>query len=113
MVTHKLRLQNVGDWVRIKEAGFDFFLCRDREGNINGFHNLCRHRAYPVVNKEQGQAKILSCTYHGWSYGLNGKLAKAPGYQDIERFDKSRNGLLKIYVHVDNIGFIVGLNPRI
>lgn len=42
----------------------------------------------------------------GWSYGLDGKLAKAPRYQDIAGFDKSKNGLFGIHVHVDRLGLI-------
>lgn len=44
--------------------------------------------------------------YHGWSYGLSGNLAKAPGYQELTGFDKSKNGLLPIHVHIDRNGFI-------
>lgn len=106
LVTHKSRFVNTGDWVRFQQAGFSFFLMRDREGNIRGFHNICRHRAFPLVLEDQGQAKILACKYHGWSYGLSGKLAKAPGYQDMEGFDKSQNGLFQIHVHIDRKGFV-------
>ncbi|KAJ9293435.1 hypothetical protein DTO271G3_7700 [Paecilomyces variotii] len=106
LTTHKLRLPNAGDWLRYDVAGYQYVLVRDREGKINGFHNICRHRAFPVVTEEQGSSRIFSCKYHGWSYGLNGKLAKAPGYQDLEGFDKSQNGLLPIHVHIDHNGFI-------
>lgn len=106
LTTHKLRLQKTGDWLRYDVTGYSFLLVRDREGNINAFHNVCRHRAFPVVTDENGTSRIFSCKYHGWSYGLNGKLAKAPGYQDLEDFDKSKNGLLPIHVHVDANGFI-------
>ena len=106
LISHKLRFTYAGDWVRFEEAGFQILLCRDRQGNINGFHNVCKHRAFPLVTKDQGRAKILSCTYHGWSYGLNGKLAKAPGYQDMEGFDKTQNSLLPIHVHIDDKGFV-------
>lgn len=106
LTTHKLRLPNTGDWLRYDVAGYPFILVRDREGNINGFHNVCRHRAFPVVTEEGGTSRIFSCKYHGWSYGLNGKLAKAPGYQELEGFDKSKNGLLPVHVHVDCNGFI-------
>lgn len=106
LTTHKLRLPNAGDWLRYDVAGYQYVLVRDREGKINGFHNICRHRAFPVVTEEQGSSRIFSCKYHGWSYGLNGKLAKAPGYQDLEGFDKSQNGLLPIHVHIDYNGFI-------
>lgn len=40
------------------------------------------------------------------SYGLNGKLAKAPGYQDLPTFDKSKNGLFPVHVHIDHNGFV-------
>ena len=106
LITHSLRLKHTGDYLRFDMAGFQFVLCKDREGKINAFHNVCRHRAFPVVTQEAGQAKIFSCLYHGWSYGLNGKLAKAPGYQDIPDFDKSKNSLLPIHVHIDQNGFI-------
>ncbi|KAL2067830.1 hypothetical protein VTL71DRAFT_15928 [Oculimacula yallundae] len=105
-ITHKIRLKQPGDYLRYDIAGFQFVLCKDREGNINGFHNVCRHRGFPVVTQEKGQAKIFACLYHGWSYGLNGKLAKAPSYQDLPDFDKSKNGLLPIHVHIDKNGFI-------
>ncbi|KAI9929670.1 hypothetical protein MW887_001145 [Aspergillus wentii] len=106
LTTHKLRLPNVGDYIRYDVAGYQFILTLDRTKKINAFHNVCRHRAFPVVTEEQGSARIFSCKYHGWSYGLNGNLAKAPGYQDLDGFDKSKNGLLPIHVHIDVNGFI-------
>ncbi|KAH1391303.1 hypothetical protein KXW40_005949 [Aspergillus fumigatus] len=106
LTTHKLRLPNPGDWLRYEVSGFQFVLVKDRDGNINAFHNVCRHRAFPVVTEEKGTSRIFACKYHGWSYGLNGKLAKAPGYQELDGFDKSKNGLLPIHVHIDANGFI-------
>lgn len=106
LTTHKLRFPKTGDWLRYEIAGYAFILVKDREGNINAFHNVCRHRAFPVVTEEGGTSRIFSCQYHGWSYGLNGKLAKAPGYQEVEGFDKSKNGLLPIHVHIDVNGFV-------
>ncbi|KAF4472234.1 cytochrome P450 oxidoreductase [Fusarium albosuccineum] len=105
LVTHKLRFPESGSWVRFEEAGFQFILVRNNEGKINGFHNICRHRAFPVVTKETGQSSVLACKYHGWSYGLNGQLAKAPGYMDMKDFDKKNNGLFPVHVHVDAKGF--------
>jgi phenylpropionate dioxygenase-like ring-hydroxylating dioxygenase large terminal subunit len=105
-MTHSSRLKNPGDWLRYTVAGYDFIITKDRQGNINAFHNVCRHRAYPIVEKEgSGNAKILACRYHGWSYSLNGKLAKALGYQNLE-FDRHQNGLFPIHIHIDRNGFI-------
>ncbi|KUI66276.1 Choline monooxygenase, chloroplastic [Cytospora mali] len=106
LVTHNLRLKETGNFVSFTYANFSFFLVRDRSGSINGFHNLCRHRAYPVVEKRCGTASILSCKYHGWSYGFKGNLAKAPRFDTVEGFDKSQHGLLPVHVHVDKAGFV-------
>ncbi|KAF4464043.1 cytochrome P450 oxidoreductase [Fusarium albosuccineum] len=109
LITHKARLPNNGDWLKYEVANFEFIICKDREGKINAFHNICRHRAFPVLDPEKGDSgnsSFFACKYHGWSYGLNGNLAKAPGYQDLEGFDKSKNDLLPIHVKVDARGFI-------
>ncbi|KAF2964474.1 hypothetical protein GQX73_g9098 [Xylaria multiplex] len=106
LTTHKIRLPNPGDWLRYQVAGFDFVIAKDRTGVINAFHNVCRHRAFPVVTSDGGNNSILACKYHNWSYALNGKLTKAPSYQEIEGFDKSQNSLFPIHVHIDTNGFI-------
>ncbi|PWI73169.1 hypothetical protein PCL_10184 [Purpureocillium lilacinum] len=106
LVSHKARFVSPGDFVRIIEAGFSFFLIRDREGQIRAHHNVCRHRAYPLVEKNSGQLSTLACKYHGWSYGFDGRLAKAPKYQELSGFDQSANNLFAIHVHVDKLGFI-------
>jgi nitrite reductase/ring-hydroxylating ferredoxin subunit len=106
-LTHSSRLKSPGDWLRYNIAGFDIILLKDRSNTINAFHNVCRHRAHPVIDKEggSGNSRILACRYHGWSYGLDGKLAKAPGYQGLE-FDKEVNGLFGIHVRIDRNGFV-------
>ncbi|KAJ6172868.1 hypothetical protein N7485_005680 [Penicillium canescens] len=106
LVTHKLRFEKPGDFCRFEEAGFSFVLCLDRDGNLNGFHNICRHRAFPLISQDKGNAKILSCKYHGWSYGMNGKLAKAPRFDNVPEFKKEEQSLFPVHVHVDDLGFI-------
>ncbi|KAK1450454.1 cytochrome P450 oxidoreductase [Colletotrichum melonis] len=106
LVSHKARFVEAGDFVQITQAGFNFFLVKDRKGEIRGHHNICRHRAYPLVEKDSGHMSVLACNYHAWSYGFDGKLAKAPKYQELPSFDKSKNSLFKVHVHVDQLGFI-------
>jgi hypothetical protein len=64
LMTHSSRVKGSGDWLRYNVAGYDMIIIRDRAGTINAFHNVCRHRAYPVIEKEgQGTAMILACRY--------------------------------------------------
>lgn len=106
MITHKLRFEKPGDFFSFEEAGYSFLLAMDKDSQINGFHNICRHRAFPVVTEESGNTKIFSCKYHGWSYGLNGKLAKAPRFDSVPAFQKEGSALLPIHVYIDRLGFI-------
>ncbi|KAK5796744.1 hypothetical protein VI817_006028 [Penicillium citrinum] len=106
LLTHSSRFVKTGDYLSFTIANFPIFLIRDRDGNINGFHNTCRHRAFPVVQLVSGSASILSCKYHGWSYGLTGNLSKAPRFESVPDFDQKQHGLLPIHVHTDKAGFI-------
>lgn len=36
-------------------------IVRDKDGNYQGFHNVCRHRAYPVVTKSTGSSLVVGC----------------------------------------------------
>lgn len=65
VATHTARLPKEGDYVRITEAGFTFFIIRDRKGEIRAHHNVCRHRAFPLVHEDSGTLSILACKYHG------------------------------------------------
>lgn len=65
LITHKLRFPEVGSYVSITEAGYSFFLIKDRAGEIRGYHNICRHRAYPLIENESGKKFTLACRYHG------------------------------------------------
>ncbi len=130
LTTHRLRLPEAGSYLRFEIAGFDFLLVRNKEGKIQAFHNVCRHRAYPLIDKDapdEGKRSILSCGYHGWhssqltlppfmglvkangvgwSYNLDGKLTKAPKFDDLQDFDAAEYSLFKIHTHVDKIGFV-------
>ncbi|OCT54705.1 putative iron-sulfur domain containing protein [Cladophialophora carrionii] len=106
LITHELRLPAAGAYAKFTVAGYPFFIIRDKQGELNAFLNVCRHRAFPVVLQDEGVANILACKYHGWSYALNGKLAKAPRFDAVDGFDKSDYGLFQIHLRVDQRGFI-------
>lgn len=65
VVSHKSQFSSPGQYARYEVAGYPFFVISDRQGNINAFLNVCRHRAFPIVHEEAGKASILACKYHG------------------------------------------------
>jgi choline monooxygenase len=55
----------------------------DADGAVRGFHNVCRHRAGPLLDDSAAvSCRSLVCRYHGWRYGLDGVLKSAPGLTD-------------------------------
>jgi choline monooxygenase len=69
---------------------------RDRQGELRGFYNLCRHRAGPLVFDGSGQRRDFVCRYHGWRYACSGELLKTPGFEPAEIGDTEELGLLPI-----------------
>ncbi|KAL4976471.1 Rieske [2Fe-2S] iron-sulfur domain-containing protein [Aspergillus desertorum] len=85
-------------------GGIPLFVIKSNDSKIRAFHNVCRHRAYPVTKpgRESGKSLVLACRYHGWSYNSCGRLIKAPKFDGMEGFERGQNGLLGVRVKVDN-----------
>ncbi|KAL2871363.1 putative iron-sulfur cluster-binding protein [Aspergillus lucknowensis] len=120
-LSHTTHFPAPGSYQSLTIAGFPLLLIRDKpkripngtgnkvqekEGSstikIHTFHNVCRHRAYPVVaRKEFGSSTVLGCRYHGWSYNTRGELVKAPQFEGVPGFEKRENGLFAVrtWVH--------------
>jgi choline monooxygenase len=104
-VGHESQLKNPGDVLVTEVAGKPILVLRDHDGSLRSFYNVCKHRAGPLV-VENGNVKILSCKYHGWSYQLNGQLRSAPEMSSTPNFDKCNIQLDAI--HIDTWqGFIL------
>ena len=126
LVARAEQLAMPGDFVTGEVAGRPIFVIRDRAGTLKAFHNVCRHRAGPVVRGAGGHCDVLRCRYHGWVYDLAGRLKKAPGFaagdglvlSDFNLFElqaASWNGLVFVCLDPDAapletwLGDIVGI----
>ena len=96
-VTHAGELARPGDFVVRPLARVPILLVHGDDGGIRGFLNICRHRGYPVA-LEDGCRKRLQCRYHGWTYGLDGRLMAAPRSKGDPTFDAASLGLVPIQV---------------
>jgi carnitine monooxygenase subunit len=70
------RLQNLGDYVTGYAGEVPVVVVRNENG-LAGFVNVCRHRRHEVM-KGHGNAKVMQCGYHAWTYDLGGCLKGAP-----------------------------------
>ena len=69
---------------------------RGEDQALRAFLNVCRHRGAQLCSAAQGQARTLQCRYHAWTYGLDGRLLRAPGLQDSAEFDRGAFGLVPV-----------------
>ena len=70
---------------------------RDRDNVVRGFVNVCRHRGFTVAEGE-GSRESLQCPYHAWTYGLDGRLRKAPRSEEEPDFPQDELGLVPVAV---------------
>src|SRR5229473_659035 len=67
-----------GDAMPVEAAGLPLILVRDRAGEVRAFHNVCRHRGSALLSEPVKGQPTLRCPYHGWAYGLDGRLRATP-----------------------------------
>jgi phenylpropionate dioxygenase-like ring-hydroxylating dioxygenase large terminal subunit len=96
-----------GDYFATKAGTIPVVLVRDKDGELKGFVNVCRHRGH-VVMQGSGHRETLQCPYHAWTYGLDGCLLKAPRSEREPGFDADNYSLFP--VQVDTWGPFIFVN---
>ncbi|MBU1539667.1 MAG: Rieske 2Fe-2S domain-containing protein [Alphaproteobacteria bacterium] len=98
---HEAEASEPGDWIATDIAGHRLLAVRGKDGVLRAFHNVCRHRAGPLVTGASGRCDgELVCAYHGWRYALDGRLRAATGFGAAEGFDPREFGLLSLRLEV-------------
>jgi choline monooxygenase len=93
-IGHEAEAPEPGDWIATDLAGLRLVVVRGTDGVLRGFHNVCRHRAGPLVTGLRGRCDgDLVCAYHGWRYALDGRLRAATGFGAADGFDPRDFGL--------------------
>ena len=107
---HESWLQKSGDYFCFEIAGQNLFCLRDRDGEIRAFYNVCQHRAHELLS-DAGNARLIVCPYHAWTYELTGALRSGPNTRSVSGFD--RDSICLTPVRVESfLGFLfVNLDP--
>ncbi|EXJ86090.1 hypothetical protein A1O1_06459 [Capronia coronata CBS 617.96] len=105
-VCHRSRFDKPGDYHAFDIAGISFFVVLGKDLQLRAFHNICRHRAYTVVRKPCGTSTRFSCKYHGWQYDDEGRLVKAPKFDESPGFVPEDNGLFEVKLITTREGLV-------
>ncbi|MEX0345085.1 MAG: aromatic ring-hydroxylating dioxygenase subunit alpha [Rhizobiaceae bacterium] len=97
IIAHASEIAGEGDFLCREMAGFPVLLTRDREGAVNAFYNVCRHRGATLVTKPAGCRHRFTCPYHAWTWDNQGHLIAVPHQeQGFPELDKDAYGLKPI-----------------
>ena len=92
-------LAQPGDYLADVIGGAPVVVVRNAQGELAGFHNVCRHRAGPLVPDGAGRCgEAFTCRYHGWRYALDGRLRAATDFGAAADFDPRDYGLFPVRV---------------
>ena len=91
---HECEIPNPGDFVTRYMGEDPVILARDLNGQLRVHLNMCRHRGNRVCRADRGNTKLFQCSYHGWSYTTDGKLALVPMVDSFRNLDRARWSLV-------------------
>ena len=83
---HACWVASPGDYFTFEIAGERLFCMRGKDGVVRAFYNVCQHRAHHLL-AGRGNAKVICCPYHGWSYATSGELQGAPNSANVAGFN--------------------------
>lgn len=77
-VAHESQVSAPGDFLRTRLGREEVLVTRDQAGAIHVVLNRCAHRGAAICTSDRGNAPVLTCPYHGWSFKLDGALDSIP-----------------------------------
>jgi phenylpropionate dioxygenase-like ring-hydroxylating dioxygenase large terminal subunit len=96
IVCHESDIAEPGAWRTLDYLGESILVIRGADGEIRAFINVCRHRGSRLVDGAEGCSRRLTCPYHGWTYGADGRLVGLPHRADYPGLDPADWGLFPV-----------------
>lgn len=77
--------------------GIPLIISRDKQGHVHVFLNACQHKGAKLLETcEPMKAARMTCPYHAWTFGLDGKLLAVARPETFMNLDKSSRNLAEL-----------------
>jgi phenylpropionate dioxygenase-like ring-hydroxylating dioxygenase large terminal subunit len=90
LIGHASEVPQTGSYIVRELLGESLIVVRSAPDSVQGFFNVCRHRGSRIC-RDDGRTTAFTCSYHAWSYALDGRLRSAAAL--VDGVDKSELGL--------------------
>jgi len=118
-IGHEGQVPSSGDYFTTDLVDEPLLVVRDSGGDVRVLSNVCRHRGSTLAHGA-GNASRFVCSYHAWTYALDGRLLAAPLMSDGEVFAKKQCALPQLacelwygYIFVNLDGQAAPLAPAL
>jgi 3-phenylpropionate/trans-cinnamate dioxygenase alpha subunit len=108
-LAHDAMIPKTGDFLQQYMGEDPVLVVRQRDGSVKAFLNQCRHRGMRICRADTGNIKAFTCTYHGWTYDIAGRLINVPHEEDGYHNELDKDAWGPVQVRVENYkGFWFG-----
>lgn len=96
-VTLSALLPEAGSIVAVEAYGVPLLVSRTRDGDVKVFINACQHKGSKLIEDCEVHSQTrMTCPYHAWTYGIDGKLIGVARSEMFKGLDKSTRGLRQL-----------------
>ncbi|MDE2436653.1 MAG: Rieske 2Fe-2S domain-containing protein, partial [Sphingomonadales bacterium] len=80
-----------------ESTGLPLIVTRDKAGQVHVFLNACQHKGSKILEScEVVKGNRLTCPYHAWTFGVDGKLIGVARPETFANLDKSKRNLAEL-----------------
>jgi nitrite reductase/ring-hydroxylating ferredoxin subunit len=84
-------IPNVGDYHVYEIGPYSFIITRTAPGEVKAFYNACLHRGTKLrASGTEGCASEFRCSFHGWSWNIDGTLKNVICGWDFPHVDANK-----------------------
>jgi phenylpropionate dioxygenase-like ring-hydroxylating dioxygenase large terminal subunit len=112
LVGSTTQLEAPGDFLGFQLLAEPLLIVRQPDRSLRAFYNVCSHRGRRLVDDAAGSAERFRCTFHEWTYGLDGELRGVPHAGTFPDLDRASCALKQVRLGEWNRLLFVNLDGR-